>query len=86
MKIQLVLKKSENVSLLEKECQYFIPLKRFIFYLSGIINVISLIPSHPISIKLDIRSVFVFLLETNEFSKKKHCSALRIEKLIVKIC
>ena len=85
MKIQLVLKKSfKNVSLLEKECQYFIPLKRFIFYLSGIINVISLIPSHPISIKLG--SFDVFLFETNEFSKKKHCSALRIEKLIVKIC
>jgi len=30
MKIQLVLKKSENISLLEKEWQYFISLKRFI--------------------------------------------------------
>jgi len=30
MKIQLVLKKSEHISLLEKEWQYFISLKRFI--------------------------------------------------------
>ena len=46
VKIQSVLKKSENVLLLGKEWQYFIPLKRF----NSVINVISLIPSRPISI------------------------------------
>jgi len=51
-KIQSVLKKSENVSLLEKEWQYFIwyfiSLKRF----TSVVNVISLVPSLPISIKI----------------------------------
>ena len=40
MKIQSVLKKNENVSFLEKELQYFIPLKRFTL----VVNVISLVP------------------------------------------
>jgi len=48
VKIQLVLKKSENVSLLKKEWQYFIPLKRF----TSVVIVINLVPSYPISIKL----------------------------------
>ena len=80
VKIQSVLKKNENVSLFEKKWQYFIALKRFI----SVVNVINLVPLRPISIKLS--SLDVFLLETNEFSKKKHCSALRIEILIVKVC
>jgi len=71
-KIQSVLKKSENVSLLEKEWQYFIwyfiSLKRF----TSVVNVISLVPSLPISIK--IGSFNVFLHKTNEFREKKHCS------------
>ena len=47
------------------------------------VNIINLIPSRPISIRLG--SFDVFLLEINEFSRKKHCSALRIEILIVKV-
>ena len=37
MKIQSVLKKNENVSFLEKELQYFIPLKRFTLVVNVII-------------------------------------------------
>ena len=40
MKIQSVLKKNENVSFLEEELQYFIPLKRFTL----VVNVINLVP------------------------------------------
>jgi len=44
-----------------------------------VVNIINLIPSRPIS---RLGSFDVFLLEINEFSRKKHCSALRIEILI----
>ena len=43
-------------------------------YLSVTSVNVSLVPSRPISIKLG--SLDVFLLEINEFSKKKHYSAL----------